>query len=95
VQSDTSDEVNEVFRRLNTGGVALTELELVLSKIKAFQSDYEERLWALSEHISAASGGIEFSSADILRFFHLLVKNTRNHHSSSHEGGGTCLHRSR
>lgn len=76
VQAETPSEVNEVFRRLNTGGVALTQLELVLSKIKAVQSDYEEGLWRLSERIKSASGGIEFSSTDILQFFHLLVKNT-------------------
>ena len=76
VKADTPKEVNEVFRRLNTGGVALTQLELVLGKIKAVQSDYEEKLWALSERISKQSGGIEFTSAAVLQFFHLLVKNT-------------------
>lgn len=76
VQAETPAEVNEVFRRLNTGGVALTQLELVLSKIKAVQSDYEEKLWKLSERIKGASGGIEFPSTDILQFFHLLIKET-------------------
>jgi hypothetical protein len=76
VKADTPKEVNEVFRRLNTGGVALTQLELVLSKIKAVQSDYEEKLWALSDKIREESGGIVFSSASILQFFHLLVKDT-------------------
>lgn len=76
VKSDTTQEVNEVFRRLNTGGVALTQLELVLGKIKAVQSDYEERLWDVSKTISDKSGGIEFPSASILQFFHLLVKGT-------------------
>lgn len=76
VNAETPREVNEVFRRLNTGGVALTQLELVFGKIKAVQSDYEEKLWALSEKIAKESGGIEFSSAAILQFFHLLIKNT-------------------
>lgn len=75
VKADTPKEVNEVFRRLNTGGVALTQLELVLSKIKAVQSDYEEELWKLSDLIAKRSG-IEFASPDVLQFFHLLVKNT-------------------
>lgn len=74
VRAATSTEVNEVFRRLNTGGVALTQLELVFSKIKAVCSDYEEKLWKLSERILKVSGGIEFSSTDILQFFHLVVK---------------------
>lgn len=74
VRATTPKEVNEVFRRLNTGGVALTQLELVFSKIKAVHSDYEEELWRLSERIRKISGGIEFSSTEILQFFHLLVK---------------------
>jgi hypothetical protein len=76
VRAETPTEVNEVFRRLNTGGVALTQLELVLSKIKAVQSDYEEELWRLSEKIRKVSGGIEFSSTEILQFVHLMVKRT-------------------
>lgn len=76
VKADSSKEVNEVFRRLNTGGIALSQLDLVLSKIKATQSDYEEELWRLSERIAKLSGGIKFESADILQFLHLLVKNT-------------------
>lgn len=75
VRADTPKEVNEVFRRLNTGGVALTQLELVLGTIKSVQSDYEEQLWALSEKIELKSG-IKFSSASVLQFFHLLVKET-------------------
>ncbi|BCT69500.1 DUF262 domain-containing protein [Nitrosospira sp. NRS527] len=75
VRADTSKEVNEVFRRLNTGGVSLTQLELVFGKIKAVQSDYEEKLGELSKKIVKQSG-IEFSSAAILQFFYLLVKNT-------------------
>lgn len=76
VRAETAREVNEVFRRLNTGGVALTQLELVLSKIKEHQSDYEEHLWELSERIRKVSGGIEFSSGEILQFLHLIVKKT-------------------
>lgn len=76
VKAETAREVNEVFRRLNTGGVALTQLELVLSKIKEVQSDYEEHLWKLSKRINDASGGIEFSSTEILQFLHLVVKKT-------------------
>jgi len=75
VRADTPKEVNEVFRRLNTGGVALTQLELVLGKIKAVHSDYEEKLWTLAETIERKSG-IKFSSTAVLQFFHLLIKNT-------------------
>ncbi|HUH59625.1 MAG TPA: DUF262 domain-containing protein [Candidimonas sp.] len=76
VSAQTPKEVNEVFRRLNTGGVALTQLELVLGKIKAIHSDYEEGLWALTDQIKQKSGGIKFSSTSVLQFFHVLVKGT-------------------
>ncbi len=76
VNADDPKEVNEVFRRLNTGGVALTQIELVLSKIKETQPDYEERLWEIAEKIEKESNGIVLSSSQILQFFHLLVKNT-------------------
>lgn len=87
VKTDTPKEVNEVFRRLNTGGVALTQLELVLGKIKAIQSNYEEKLWELSKKIENESGGIKFSSSSILQFFYLLVKNTIRIDESRLESG--------
>lgn len=76
VKANSPKEVNEVFRRLNTGGVSLTQLELVLSKIKAVYSDYEQRLWELAESIEAHSGGIRFSSTSILQYFYLLICQT-------------------
>lgn len=76
VRADSPREVNEVFRRLNTGGVALTQIELVLGKIKAVQPTYEESLWKLSTRIKDLSGGYEFLSSDVLQFFHLLVKDS-------------------
>ncbi|MBM0108593.1 DUF262 domain-containing protein [Steroidobacter sp. S1-65] len=76
VRADSAREVNEVFRRLNTGGVALTQLELILGQIKAVQPTYEESLWKLSNRIKDLSAGYEFLSADVLQFFHLLVKGT-------------------
>ena len=57
--------VNEVFRRLNTGGVALTQVELVLGEIKKRDPSYEEQLWKLSEEIRKRSNGIEFSSVSL------------------------------
>jgi hypothetical protein len=78
VISDDEKEVNEIFRRLNTGGIALTQLEMVLSKIKAQYPDYEERLWELSSDICKKSGGFTFTSAEILQYFYLLVFDTIN-----------------
>ncbi len=77
VISNSDKEVNEIFFRLNTGGVALTQIELVLGKIKARYSDYEEKLWAISSDINRATGnGFEFTTADVLQFFYLLVFET-------------------
>lgn len=72
VRSDTDREVNEIFRRLNTGGVPLTQIELVLSKIKLKYSSFEEELDALSSEICAASN-IEFSAAEIMQFIFIMV----------------------
>lgn len=76
VRAESPKEVNEVFRRLNTGGVALTQIELVLGKIKAVEPTYEEKLWKISEEIRKATGGYEFLSQDVLQYLHLLVKGT-------------------
>jgi len=75
VAAEDEAVVNEVFRRLNSGGIALTQVELVLGKIKALDPSYEEQLWALSERIRGKSN-IEFSSEEILQFFHLVEKGT-------------------
>jgi hypothetical protein len=77
VVTNSEKEVNEIFLRLNTGGITLTQVELVLAKIKAKYSDYEEKLWAISSAIKRATGdGFEFTSADVLQFFYLLVFET-------------------
>jgi len=75
VNAQDETVVNEVFRRLNTGGIALNEVELVFGKIKALDPSYEERIWGLSEKIRNRSQ-INFSSAQILQFFHLVEKGT-------------------
>ena len=67
--ANDEDEVNEVFRRLNIGGIMLTQLELVFSKIKAKYSDYEERLWEIASGIQNATGGFKFTSPKIPQFF--------------------------
>ena len=72
VRSNSDSEVNEIFRRLNTGGVPLTQIELVLSAIKLKYSLFEEELDALSYSIYAASN-IEFSAAEIMQFIFMMV----------------------
>lgn len=79
VRSNSPKDVNEVFRRLNTGGIQLTQLELVLSKINAVSTYFEEMLWELSGKVKAATGGVpgyEFSATDIVQLLYLLVFRT-------------------
>ena len=74
----TSNEkiVNEVFERLNTGGMALSLADLLFSKIKAEYSDYEEDLQVCSKRIYDSTGkGYLFSAYSILQLLHLIVKN--------------------
>jgi Protein of unknown function DUF262 len=73
VTNNNEEQVNEVFRRLNTGGIILTQIELVLAKIKAKYPDYEENLWEISNEIECVTGGFKFTSSEILQFFYLLV----------------------
>lgn len=75
VKSDNDHEVNEIFRRLNTGGVPLTQAELVLSAIKAKYPSFEGDLDTLSGIIWDASR-IKLSSFEILQFIFLMVKET-------------------
>ena len=75
VKAENNTLLDEVFRRLNVGGVALTQTELVMGEIKKRDTSYEEQLWELSELIRDRSG-IEFSSTEILPFFYLMEKGT-------------------
>ena len=73
VQNDNEDEVNDVFERLNTGGVPLSKADLLFSKIKAKYYDFEAELMELSNQIKSRTK-IAFSSYDILQLIHLIVR---------------------
>lgn len=73
----TSNEkiVNEVFERLNSGGMALSLADLLFSKIKADYFDFEEELQCCSKKIYDSTGkGYLFSAYSILQLLHLIVK---------------------
>lgn len=78
VRSNTPQAVNEVFRRLNTGGISLTQLEIVLGKIKGQSPYFEESLWDLTNEIKLATGtpGYSFSAHEIVQLIYLLVFQT-------------------
>ena len=73
----TSDEkvVNEVFERLNTGGMALSLADLLFSKIKSEYYDFEEKLQGCSKNIYNSTGkGYLFNAYNILQLIYLVVK---------------------
>lgn len=78
VRSNSPQAVNEVFRRLNTGGISLTQLEMVLAKIKEQSPYFEETLWDLTKKIKEATGtpGYSFSAHEIVQLIYLLVFHT-------------------
>ncbi len=79
VKAMDDHDVNEVFRRLNTGGVPLTQLEMVLAKIKEAEPYFEENLWDVSDQIRRSTGGVpgyHFSAPDIVQLLYLLIFRT-------------------
>ncbi|MCL1849830.1 MAG: DUF262 domain-containing protein [Bacteroidetes bacterium] len=75
IQTSNEKIVNEVFERLNTGGMALSLADLLFSKIKAENFDFEEKLQSCSKKIYNSTGkGYLFSAYSILQLLHLIVK---------------------
>ncbi len=73
----TSNEkvVNEIFERLNTGGMALSLADLLFSKIKGEYYEFEENLQGCSKKIYNSTGkGYLFNAYNILQLLNLLVK---------------------
>ena len=77
IQSSSEREVNEIFERLNTGGMALSQADLLFSRIKGNEEnyDFEERLQLSSKTIYDKTGkGYLFSAYSILQLLNLIVK---------------------
>lgn len=70
------DKVNDVFQRLNTGGVPLSGADLLFSKIKESKPSFEEDLVTISKWIAEVTSGYSFSSNEILQLINLIVKGT-------------------
>lgn len=74
----SEEKVNDIFQRLNSGGVPLSGADLLFSKIKEKKPEFEENLQKISINIFALSSGYSFSRNSILQVIHLIVKgNTR------------------
>jgi len=77
IKSDNEDEVNEIFERLNTGGMSLSLSDILFSRIKGRGGnyDFEEKLQQTSKEIYDRTGkGYIFGAYNILQLLHLLVK---------------------
>jgi len=76
VKTSNAKVVNEVFERLNTGGMALQQSDLLFTKIKGDASyDFEENLQICSKKIYDSTGkGYLFSAYSILQLLNLLIK---------------------
>lgn len=72
----SEDKVNDIFQRLNTGGVPLSGADLLFSKIKQSDSLFEEHLIEVSKWISEVTNGYYFSANEILQLINLMVKGT-------------------
>ena len=70
------DRVNDIFQRLNTGGVPLSGADLLFSRIKERYPDFEEKINETSKWIFELTNGYKFSSNEILQLINLLVKGT-------------------
>lgn len=67
--------VNEIFQRLNTGGIPLSQADLLLSRIKEFKYDFEENLQNFSKSIYNVTGkGFFFDYYSILQIINLIVR---------------------
>lgn len=69
--------VNEIFQRLNTGGIPLSQADLLLSRIKEKEYDFEENLQIFSRKIfDATNKGFVINSYYILQLINLLIRGT-------------------
>jgi len=77
IQSSNEEEVNEIFERLNTGGMALSQADLLFSRIKGNNDnyDFEEKLQLSSKDIYNKTGkGYVFGAYSILQLLNLIIK---------------------
>lgn len=73
VNSSDEEDVNDVFERLNTGGMPLSKADLLFSKIKAKYYDFEAEIMELSKQLKTRTK-LAFSSYDILQLIHLIAR---------------------
>jgi uncharacterized protein with ParB-like and HNH nuclease domain len=72
----TEDQVNEVFQRINSGGVPLSGADLLFSRIKQHYYSFEEDALNLAKTIRTLTAGYEVSHYFILLILNVIIKGT-------------------
>lgn len=73
IASEEETKVNDIFERLNTGGIPLSKADLLYSKIKAVYPEFESDIMEFSKNLYNRCH-ICFESYDILQILHMIVK---------------------
>jgi len=69
-------DVNDIFVRLNTTGISLSNSDILFSQIKRFVFNFEEKVWNTSKKIKAQTQGYSFSPDNILQTIFLIKQGT-------------------
>ena len=69
ISSTEEDKVNEIFERLNTGGISLSNSDLLYSRIKADYPDFEADVMSFVKRKN-----VILNHYDLLQLLHLAVK---------------------
>lgn len=75
-QDFTEDQVNEVFQRINSGGVPLSGADLLFSRIKQEFFSFEEDTLRLAKSIKELTSGYDVSHYFILLILNVIIKKT-------------------
>lgn len=68
-------EVVDVFKRINSTGLELTNAEILFADLKRIKYDFEEHIWNACQNIKKQTGnGISFTPENVLQLLHLIVK---------------------
>lgn len=73
IDSKDENKVNDIFERLNTGGIPLSKADLLYSRIKAEYPDFEAEIMTFSKELSIRRK-LAFDSYDILQVLNVIVK---------------------
>ena len=73
IQGVNDNEVNEIFQRLNMGGVQLSNADLLFSRIKEVNPRFESDIIEFTKKISEKDNPT-ISAYDVLQIIHIIVK---------------------